>query len=184
MAKEIQSLPNLDQFLNNFTNKYSILSQQGGSYLILFIYSDKSDTEFNNLISDHFDKLLNFSSDYYKFSEYYINYSEKFIFYQVRKIHSNTTTSSSQSKINNLAQFKNNFLTIQAPEKSIHFSQSSKNKTSVHYSLSYKDLDSSTFKTKIVDTAKTVSTFNPPDYNLSIFSSRVKDSDISILWSE
>lgn len=184
MAKEIQSLPNLDQFLNNFTNKYSILSQQGGSYLLLFVYSDKSDTEFNNLISDHFDKLLNFSSDYYKFNEYYINYSEKFIFYKVRKIHSNTTTSSSQSKINNLAQFKNNFLTIQAPEKSIHFSQSSKNKTSVHYSLSYKDLDSSTFKTKIVDTAKSVSTFNPPDYNLSVFSSRTKDSEISVLWSE
>lgn len=183
MAKEILSLPNMDQFLNNFTNKYSILSQQGGYYLIIFDYSEKSDSEFNNLISEHFDKLLNFSSDYYTFFEYHINYSEKFIFYQFRKKYSNTTKSS-QSKINNLAQFKNNFLTIQAPEKSIFFSQNSKNKTSVHYSLSYKDVDSNTFKTKIADTAKIISTFNPSDYNLSVFSSHVKDSYISILWSE
>ncbi|MCQ2601517.1 MAG: hypothetical protein MJ184_09185, partial [Treponema sp.] len=122
-------------------------------------------------------------SDYYKFFEYNINKSEKFVSYKFKKINSNTKFYS-QSKINNLSLFKKNFLSIQAPEKSINFLQRSKNKSSILYRFNFEGAESNTLKSKLAEIANSISTFIPPSYSLSIFDSRLKYNYISVMWSE
>ncbi|MCR5062979.1 MAG: hypothetical protein K6A89_06800 [Treponema sp.] len=181
MGKTIQSLPELEEFLINFSNKYKIVSEPGGNYLIIFDYLNKTDSEFSELASEHFDKMLSFSSSAFRLSRFCIDNSEKYLFYSFHKRHAGKTDAL-QTRISELSIFKNIFFNITASAKDIAFWQN-KNHNSV-VARFHNVSDPETITGKAIEVFKILESFNPEPYKLEKFQLDSKKNKFLIRWEK
>ncbi len=172
MAKKILSFPIFDQFFSSFSNTYTIkcIKEFGfvEEFKINFDYSDKSDSEFKTLISNHFDNLLTFSSNEYIFTEFFINYTKKSLNIYFQKWESYTTDNLSITNLKNINVFKDFFLNYKAPQKSIQFTYRVK-RSKPQFWIHFDDdqLDQKNYITKKAEIINKINTINSEPFTLS-----------------
>ena len=173
MAKKILSFPIFDQFFSSFSNTYTIKCIKEFGFVdeikINFDYSDKSDSEFKTLISNHFDNLLTFSSNEYIFTEFFINYTKKSlnIYFQKWESHRLPTDNLSITNLKNINLFKDFFLNIKAPQKLIRFTFRVK-RCEPKFQIIFTDdqLDQKNYKTKEAEIINKINTINSEPFTL------------------